>query len=279
MSPVVTGDLLATRTVTFDWTPSTGDVFDYKLQVTSGDFNTRPFDVDIPILHPITGDRVTLPGDGTYRWRVTARDEAFNAATSDTRTFTVDTTPPAAPVLVTPVAAPARESFLNTNTPFFDWEASASTGDVFGYRLQASRTRTELSLGVFVIDKVFTGDFTQFQVPIGDALADGRYVWRVLARDEAQNASPSEFRIFTVDTRDPGLPLLVAPADNALLSISTPLFEWEPTILDVFDYILQVTSASGDINTAPLDLEVIIRIQPSGFQTTGTCPMLHISGA
>ena len=66
VSPVVTGDLLATRTVSFAWSPSTGDVFEYRLQVTSGDINTGPLDVDITILIPSPRDQIILPGDGTY---------------------------------------------------------------------------------------------------------------------------------------------------------------------------------------------------------------------
>ena len=76
---------LDTRSPFLKWAPSTGDVFDYRLQVTSGDINTGPFDVDKEILDPTTGDLVVLNGDGTYQWRVIARDLALNTASSVVR--------------------------------------------------------------------------------------------------------------------------------------------------------------------------------------------------
>ncbi len=277
VSPIVTGDLLATSKPLFDWdeSPTTGDVEDYLLRVvvSGDDIDTGPVALEAVVQHPTTQFRGTGDlADATYQWRIIARDKAFNAATSDApRTFTVDTTPPAAPVLVLPIDAPARASFLNTRTPLFDWLASTSTADVFGYRLQVARTRTELGVGSLVIDVVITGDTTQFlvvprasvitgdpilQVVVSDSLADGRYVWRVIARDEARNPATSDTRTLTVDTQLPGVVLLVAPADNERLRARNPLFQWQPTRLDVFDYIVRVTS--GDINTGPFDVDVVV---------------------
>ena len=79
---------LPTNTALFDWEPSNLAVVSYRLQVTSGDINTGPYDIDVVVVHPITeatGDLV----DGVYQWRVIARDAALNPAPSETRTFTV----------------------------------------------------------------------------------------------------------------------------------------------------------------------------------------------
>ena len=74
-----TGDVFNRRRVEFEWEPSTSDdISTYRLQVTSGEIDTGPFDVDKELVHPITGDVITLSGDGAYRWRVRARDEAGN---------------------------------------------------------------------------------------------------------------------------------------------------------------------------------------------------------
>ena len=89
------GALFNTRTVDFEWKPSVGaDIFNYRLQITSGDIDAGAFDVDKEILHPTTGDQITLPGNGTYEWRVGSKDLAGNetgTADLDVRTFTVDT--------------------------------------------------------------------------------------------------------------------------------------------------------------------------------------------
>ena len=255
---------LNTRTPTFEWTVSAGTPFDYRLLVSSGDIDLGPFDVDRLVLHPVTGDQVTLTGDGRYQWRVVARDAALNTASSVTRTFTVDTLAPAEPVLVLPEDAPARGSFLNTRTPFFDWNESATTGDVFEYLLQVT------SGGSFAqprdIEKLLLHPFTEFQVPTGDALNTGDYQWRVISRDKAFNAGTSDTRTFTVDTLAPAGPVLVAPEDKALLRDRTPLFDWEDSVTtaDLFDYVLLV--ASGDIVGGPFDIKVVITGDTTEFQ-------------
>ncbi len=212
---------LNTRTPFLEWSPSTGDVFDYRLQVTSGDINTGPFDVDRVIVHPVTGDLVRLTGDGTYNWRVIARDKAFNAATSDTRTFTVDTLAPEAPALV----APADNALTKDRTPFFDWLESATTGDLFDYIFLL--TSGDVVSGPFDLNVVITGDTTEFQVPTGDALADGVYRWRVEARDAALNTGSSATRSFQVDTTGPDAPELLIPPDQAFLNTGEVLFDWD----------------------------------------------------
>ena len=177
--------------INFRWSPSasSGDVFDYLLQVTSGDINTGPFDTVKVFLHPVTGDLITLTGDGVYCWRVISRDRALNAGTSDVSSFRLDTIPPGPPPLVAPEEAPARGSFLNNSTPFFDWDAS--TGDepgnpaVENYLLQV--TSGDISTGPFEIEATLGRFFTFFQTPIADALADAIYQWRVIARDKAFN--------------------------------------------------------------------------------------------
>ena len=277
-----TGDLFNSRTVEFEWVPSTSDdIFSYRLQVTTadGDIDAGPLVVDKELLHPITGDGITVSGDGVYQWRVIARDKALNTAASVTRTFTVDTTPPAAPALV----APVDRAFENTSTPSFDWLASASTADVFGYRLQVARFTEASGLGTLVIDVVITGDVvtgditgflaltgdsTRIGVLIGGPLADGRYEWHVRARDLARNEVPRrdlEVRTFTVDTVPPPEPDLVSPDDSALVRTRTPLFAWVPNTIFVSDNVLRVTS--GDITTGPFDLDVMVQHEILRFQT------------
>ncbi len=68
--------------------------------------------------------------DGTFYWRVKARDAAGNAGNwSSTWSFTVDTTGPNAPTLT----APVNGSVLSNGTPILSWEADP---DVTTYQLQ-----------------------------------------------------------------------------------------------------------------------------------------------
>ena len=244
--------------VPFDWSDSTGDVLDYRFQVAvSGtDFDIGPF-----IFNQIvaTSSSSGFLSDNVYQWRVIARDQALNTASSVIRTFTVDTLLPGAPVLV----APLDNALVNTSTPAFDW--NASTGNPFGYQIQI--TSGDIGNGPYDINEVITGDITQFQVLIGDALSDVLYRWRVIARDQALNTASSVVRTFTVDTIPPFAPVLVAPPDNAFLSNRTPTLDWNPASGDVNDYRLVV--ASGDINTGTIVLDVVITGDTTEFQPTG----------
>ena len=89
-------EFLHDTTSLFLWGPSSGGVVDYSLQVTSGDIDTGPFDLDV-----VTADATQYqvqPGEafsaGTYSWHVIARDAgAINTASSVTRTFIIGVHP------------------------------------------------------------------------------------------------------------------------------------------------------------------------------------------
>ena len=237
---------------TFDWTASTGDAVDYRLQVIrSGDTFQGPFvinsgDIAQTQFQP-TGDLA----DATYRWRVIARDNALNTASSLTHTFTVDTVKPGQPVLI----APPDKALLDTRTVSFEWSAAPGDVDVIDYELQV------LNAQGFVINKVVAT--TQSTAD----LADGAYLWRVIARDRALNTSFSSVRTFTVDTLAPGAPLLLAPLDNAFLNIKRPLFERAASTGDVDSYRIQVIE-SGDTFQGPFVVNSG-DITQTQFQATG----------
>ena len=79
------------RSIDFQWTPSASDdVVLYLLQITSGDIQTGPYDVERTIRdRGATGDTVIMPIRGVFQWRVVAQDPVLNTGSSETRTFTV----------------------------------------------------------------------------------------------------------------------------------------------------------------------------------------------
>ena len=256
----VDGAFLNIKRPLFDWDASTGNVVDYRLQVTSGDINAGPFAVNEVVPHPPTEFQTTVDlGDALYRWRVIPRDEAQNTADSEVRIFTVDTEPPGEPVLLSPADLPARDAFLNISTPLFEW-----TGDAETYRLQVVRSGRKFE-APFVIETPFR---TQTEFRPAAPLADTTYQWRVIARDRAGNTTGSETtRSFTVDTVPPAPPAdLVFPGDGAFLNTPTPTFDWEasPSTLDLFDYVLQVTS--GGFTAGALAIEAVIPGNITQFQ-------------
>jgi hypothetical protein len=128
--------------------------------------------------------------DGSHTVRATATDAANNtSADSNTNTFTVDATPPAAPVVV----APANGSSTNDNTPAYSGTAVAgSTIDVI---VDGS------SVGTTTADGGGNWAFTQ-----PATLAEGSHTVRATATDAIGNTSASSnTNNFTVDTVAPGV--------------------------------------------------------------------------
>ena len=243
----------------FEWGPSAGDVSDYLLQVTSGDINSSPFDIEVTVLHPGTRHQAVAPlSDASYHWQVIARDQALNTASSVTRTFTVDITAPGIPNLL----SPPNNTIFNDSTPLFVWEAAS--GDVTTYELRI--TSADINNGPLDVQVFVLAPTTQFQTSGGDALTDGTYIWRVIARDSAGNPQQYGVFIFSVDTVAPDAPALLAPADNASLGTRTPFFDWEdaPFTGDMINYELQVTS--GGSFTQPLDMDVLLSGDTNQFQ-------------
>ena len=221
---------------------------------------------------PATGDDVEIRltvkqavADSTHTLKVLVVDLQDGRGLPVDLTFTVDTTPPDAPVLVSPAALPARDAFLNTSTPLFDW--NAAEGQPFDYRLQVVVSGDDFVIESFVVN---SGDLTETEFQPSFGLPDDTYRWRVIARDRALNVGEPSNGDFTVDTVPPDPPAaLVAPADDAFLNITIPFFDWEApaSTADLFDYVLQVTS--GDIEAGSFDIEVVVAGDTTEFQAVG----------
>ncbi|MBU6188747.1 MAG: FG-GAP repeat protein, partial [Betaproteobacteria bacterium] len=149
--------------------------------------------------------------DGTYSLNATATDAAGNTSVpSAAFTLTVDTAPPAAPVLtsVTDDLAPgtgALASAARTNdaTPTIEFSAEpGSTVRVYD--------------GAALLGTATEGPSGTFTFTPASALADGTHNFSAVATDAAGNvgASSSAFPI-TIDTASPGNPTLVSAADDA----------------------------------------------------------------
>ena len=164
--------------------------------------------------------------------------------------FTVDTTPPGAPDLVVPPNLPEPGAFINTPTPFFDWEVAL--GDVFDYRLQVVTSGAAFA-EPFVIDEPdITG--TEFQSTVPLSGGQGVYQWRVIARDQALNTAESATRSFRLDTFLVK-PVLVSPKLDEIVGIQRPKFEWVRAPDDSpVTFNLRVSSV--DITNGPFEIDI-----------------------
>jgi len=151
----------------------------------------------------------TALADGSHTVRATATDAAGNtSAQSNTNTFTVDTTPPAAPVVLTP----ANGSTTNDNTPTYSGTAEAGS------------TVTVIVDGVVVGTTVANASGSWSFTP-GAALADGPHTVKATATDAVGNTSAqSNTNTFTVDTTPPAAPVVLTPANGSVTSDNTPTY-------------------------------------------------------
>ncbi|MBN1206591.1 MAG: adhesin, partial [Myxococcaceae bacterium] len=151
----------------------------------------------------------TALADGPHAVKATATDTVGNTSPeSNTNTFTVDTTAPVAPVVVTP----ANGSTTNDNTPTYTGTAEAGS------------TVTVIVDGTVVGTTTADGAGAWSLTP-ATVLTDGPHTVRATATDTVGNTSPeSSINTFTVDTTAPAAPVVAAPADGSTIGDNTPTY-------------------------------------------------------
>jgi uncharacterized repeat protein (TIGR01451 family) len=152
--------------------------------------------------------QTTTPGlpDGIYTWTVAAYDQVGNTSDyTDTWSFTIDTTPPITPALV----SPANGTLTNTNKLTLTWTASPSL-DVTGYLLDFNGMISDV------------GNISQAST-LG--LPDGVFTWTVAAYDALRNTSAyTDVWSFEVDTTPPDTTITHNPPDPS--NDPTPTFKF-----------------------------------------------------
>jgi MYXO-CTERM domain-containing protein len=147
--------------------------------------------------------------DGPHTVSATAEDALGNTSpNSNTNTFTVDTTAPAAPE----VRTPANGSSTPDNTPTYSGTAEpGSTVEVFV---------DGASVGTTTADTNGNWNLT----PVG-GLAAGQHTVKATATDAAGNTSPdSNTNTFTVASIAPQAPVITGPENNTVTDDNTPAF-------------------------------------------------------
>ncbi len=152
---------------------------------------------------------ITALPEGSHSVKATATDAAGNVSVfSNTNTFTVDTTPPAAPV----VSTPANGSRTTNTTPTYTGTAEAGATVTVYVDGTAVGTTTATAAGSW--------SFTQ-----PTALPEGAHTVSATATDAAGNTSASSnTNTFTVDLTPPSAPVVVAPANGSSTNDTTPTY-------------------------------------------------------
>lgn len=183
------------------------DAASYQLQVATDT-------TFVTLVHTVTQSETTypLPGGsalpgGTYYWRVRAISAANVVGKWSTKwAFTVDLTPPTAPLLLSPVDHAGTNDF----TPLFTWSLPAGAK---AYQFQISPNADFSGAPVIPVAT------TQYDQPTD--LGYGLYYWRVQARDLYNNWSEWS----TANTLS--VTILKAPADGSSTTLARPVFKWK----------------------------------------------------
>ncbi|KFE64425.1 High-affinity leucine-specific transport system, periplasmic binding protein LivK [Hyalangium minutum] len=144
----------------------------------------------------------TVLPDAAYLITTAARDKAGNLSPgSEALCFTVDTTPPPAPVMTSP------GNFVSTSR--LTISGKAETGSTITVSLD------DMTFGTVKADVTGAWSFT-----LSTAINDGVYSARTFATDMVGHISSTSSRSFTVDTVPPAAPAVIEPA--AFVDTPTP---------------------------------------------------------
>ncbi|MBY9002044.1 MAG: hypothetical protein KGD64_14085, partial [Candidatus Heimdallarchaeota archaeon] len=177
--------------------------------------------------------------DGTYFWRVRARDTANNwGAWSSIWSFSVDLEGPIAPTL----SAPSDSAVIGDNTPYLVW---SSVGDAVEYEIELALTP------LFEAPVLYADTTSNNYYVIFFTLDDDVYYWRVKAKDAAGNWGDwSAVWSFTVDTVSPNI---VSPEDIVYeVGATGNNFSWFPQDDNPSSYVVYLNDVilfSGAWNT------------------------------
>jgi len=225
-----TGPDSNTNTFTVDTTPPAAPVVTSPAQGTMTNDSTPTYTgtaetnaivtvvVDGASFGPVTADASgnwtytpSVPlADGAHTVKSSASDAVGNTSPdSNTNTFTVDSTAPAAPV----VTSPAAGSTTNDSTPTYSGTAEAnSTVNVFVDGTSIGTTPADAS-----------GNWSMTEPT---SLTDGSHMVRSRATDAIGNTSPdSGSNAFTVDTTAPAAPVVTDPAEGSTTKDATPTYK------------------------------------------------------
>ena len=195
---------------------SDNDTFQYT-NMTYGTFDiaTTIFDVVAPWM------------DGTWYWKVIAYDLAGNSA-DPFFAYTIDSTPPAEFILVSPLDNTAS----NDRTPTLEWSGS-SDQNFANYTILVTDS---LSFGHVNMTYNVSDNNTVSFTPLVDWADNTIWYWKVIAYDNASNGrNSSQTFTYITDNTAPTV-RLVTPANNTLFqSGSSSLITFKYNVSDLSD--------------------------------------------
>lgn len=249
LSPA-TNSLATLYTPTLTWSVVTvpaGTVFDYyQVQIdTTSDFDTPGLlEANVPDQMSLSYVPVEeLDPNTRYYWRIRAfNGDGQYSQWSAVRYFRTAVQPPV-------LSTPGNMATMLETLPTFEWEA---VENATGYTIQIARNETFSSL----VTTGNTNAVTLSYRPTGALPGGLTLYWRVQAKATNGPSAWSAVRSF-ISANPPGIPGLLSPGNNALVTIYTPTLAWNkvsvpvlPSPTEFSHYQVQVS----DVNTFDLPL-------------------------
>jgi uncharacterized protein (TIGR02145 family) len=220
--------------ITLNWGQATdpdGDILSYRLYFGTGPAANTLLDSGVQ-----TGsyNLANLAIGATYYWKVTVKDAYGGENVSAVSSFTVPNNgqnhTPSAPVLTTPAAYTSGVQATNG----LNWQAATDVdGDVLVYDVYLGTTSN-------LTTPVVTGTSSLQYLP---SLTNGvTYYWKVVVHDGHGGSASSPVWSFMAKNNAPGVPVLVSPANNTVLTTATTVLTWnaatdpdnDPVVYDVY---------------------------------------------
>jgi squalene-hopene/tetraprenyl-beta-curcumene cyclase len=228
------------NTVPLDWSDvaDTSTPVQYQVQAdNNSDFSTPEYDSGWISVSSATTSAL---GDNTYNWRARAKDSVGNVGDwSVVWQFTVDTTPPVAPTLV----SPGNATITNDNTVDLDWSDVTDPSTPASYQVQVDNS-SDFSSPEYDSGWISPSNATT------PASADNIYYWRARVEDGVGNIGNwSTVWQFTVDTTPPQV-VITSPAQGQTYLNTEGTIPVQYTATDNLDKTLDiVVTLDGNLFT------------------------------
>jgi uncharacterized protein YegP (UPF0339 family) len=226
------GATLTVSEINFTW-EAVDFAEDYQLQIATPNF-TNPSQVVVDEILSGTTSTQTL-ADGTYEWRVKARNsESQTAFTTTGFTVAIDDDMDISNQTVQ-LIAPSDGSVLDIQDINFTWQGVTNAEEYF----------------IEIATPNFTNPTQSFQNTVSNtsfmqSLDDGEYEWRVQARNSSSQTPFSDINAFTVATQT-NFPdrevIIISPPDNFVSNQASLNIQWQ-VVQDATLYRIQVLDAT-----------------------------------
>jgi hypothetical protein len=214
----------------FTWTQPEPDVT-YWIQIANEPSFSQPY-VNENSAVTDNSYTYTFSRNGTYYWRVLARDVAHNLSDWSENTQLTILAAPGQPTLI----SPANGAIDNENTPTFVW-TPGSNADNHLLLVDNDNDFSSPKVNVLLGPAINT-----YQVAPENGLPDGSYAWKVIAINKASE-NESAVSKFTIDTVPPGVPAPLSPLNGDNVRDNTPTFDWsDVTDSSGVSYMLEVAA-------------------------------------